>query len=117
MAWQHLGGIIRCNQTRRSKGRAPMDDIAARRAAEHLLREHKANARFTPLGAPDRPATISDAYDIQERYVTLLRGEHGGPAGYKVGLASATMQGFWGIDQPIAGAVLASRVLQSGARG
>ena len=93
-----------------------MDDIAARRAAEHLLREHKAHARFTPLGPPDRPATISDAYDIQERYVALLRGQHGEPVGYKVGLTSATMQAFCGIDHPIAGVVLASRVLQSGAR-
>ena len=93
-----------------------MDDIAARRAAEHLLREHKANARFAPLGPPDRPATISDAYDIQQRYVTLLRSEHGEPVGYKVGLTSATMQAFCGIDHPIAGVVLASRVLQSGAR-
>ncbi|HTB03329.1 MAG TPA: hypothetical protein VK804_22905 [Bradyrhizobium sp.] len=93
-----------------------MDDIAARRAAEHLLAEHKANARFTPLGPPDRPATISDAYDIQERYVALLRGQHGEPVGYKVGLTSATMQAFCGIDHPIAGVVLASRVLQTGAR-
>jgi 2-keto-4-pentenoate hydratase len=92
-----------------------MDDIAARRVAEALLAEHKANARFRTLGPPDGPASIADAYDIQQRYVALLRGAHGEAVGYKVGLTSATMQTFCGIDHPIAGVVLASRVHQSGA--
>src|SRR5215211_7464084 len=81
--------------------------IAARRAAEWLLAEHKANARFKRLGPPDGPASISDAYDIQERYVALLRGTHGDAVGYKVGLTSAPMQAFCRIDHPIAGVVLA----------
>jgi 2-keto-4-pentenoate hydratase len=92
-----------------------MEDIAARRAAASLLAEHEANVRFKALGAPDGPATISDAYDIQERYVALLRGKHGDAVGYKVGLTSAQMQTFCGIDHPIAGVVLARRVHQSGA--
>src|SRR5229473_1319907 len=92
-----------------------MEDIAARRAAEALLAEHKANVRFGPLGPPDGPTTIPDAYDIQERYVALLRNEHGDAVGYKVGLTSAPMQAFCGIDHPIAGVVLASRLHLSGA--
>ena len=92
-----------------------MEDIAARRAAEALLAEHKANTRFRTLGPPDGPATISDAYDIQERYVALLRRKLGEAVGYKVGLTSAAMQTFCGIDHPIAGVVLASRVHRSGA--
>jgi len=92
-----------------------MQDIAARRAAETLLSEHQANARFRTLGPPDGPATISDAYDIQERYVALLRDRCGNAVGYKVGLTSATMQTFCGIDHPIGGVVLAKRVHRSGA--
>ncbi|MGZ5872147.1 MAG: 2-keto-4-pentenoate hydratase [Bradyrhizobium sp.] len=92
-----------------------MEDTAARRAAEKLLAEHKANQRFRSLGPTDAPATIPDAYDIQDKYVTLLRGEHGDTVGYKVGLTSATMQAFCGIDHPIAGVVLAKRVHRSGA--
>ena len=92
-----------------------MEDSAAQRAAEMLLAEHKANSTFKPLGPKHGPATISDAYDIQERYVALLREKHGDTIGYKVGLTSAAMQKFCGIDHPIAGVVLASRVLQSGA--
>ena len=92
-----------------------MEDVAARRAAEKLLADHKANVTFKPLGAPDRPAIIADAYDIQDRYVALLRSEHGNDVGYKVGLTSAPMQAFCGIDHPIAGVVLASPVHRSGA--
>jgi 2-keto-4-pentenoate hydratase len=92
-----------------------MEDIAAQHAAETLLAAHRANLPFKTLAPPDGPATIADAYDIQERYVTLLRREHGADAGYKVGLTSAAMQAFCGIDHPIGGVVLAKRVHQSGA--
>ncbi len=91
-----------------------MEDIAARRAAEALLAGHRGNVRFARLGPPDGTTSISDAYDIQERYVALLKGEHGDAVGYKVGLTSATMQKFCGIDHPIAGVVLARRVHTSG---
>jgi 2-keto-4-pentenoate hydratase len=91
-----------------------MEDIATARAAETLLAAHKANQKFKPLAPPAAPGSIADAYDIQEKYVALLRGEHGGAIGYKVGLTSAAMQAFCGIDHPIAGVVLASRVHQSG---
>ncbi len=77
-----------------------MEDIAARRAAQALFEEHRANVQFKPLGPPDGPATISDAYDIQERYVALLRGTFGNAVGYKVGLTSAPMQAFCGSIIP-----------------
>jgi 2-keto-4-pentenoate hydratase len=92
-----------------------MEDAAARRAAQSLLAAHKANVQFRSLGPSDKPATIADAYDIQDNYVALLRAEHGDAVGYKVGLTSATMQTFCGIDHPIGGVVLANRVLRSGA--
>jgi 2-keto-4-pentenoate hydratase len=92
-----------------------MEEIAARRAADLLLAQHKANQQFKAFGPPDAPAAISDAYDIQDRYVALLQREHGGPVGYKVGLTSAAMQAFCGITHPIAGVVLKSRMRRSGA--
>ncbi len=93
-----------------------MEVIAAQRAAEWLLAEHRSRHRFTTLRPPAAPASVSDAYDIQDKYVALLRGENGEPAGYKVGLTSAAMQAFCRIDHPIAGVVLAARVHRSGAR-
>lgn len=92
-----------------------MEDIAARRVAETLLAEHEGNVRFRTLTPPDGPANISDSYDIQQRYVALLRDAYGDTAGYKVGLTSATMQQFCKIDHPIGGVVLAKRVHRSGA--
>ena len=88
-----------------------MEDVAAHRAAEWLLAEHRAGHRFKTLSPP--VATVADAYDIQDKYVALLRRENGEPAGYKVGLTSATMQAFCRIDHPIAGVVLTSRVHRS----
>jgi len=93
-----------------------MDDTNARHAAEWLLAEHKAGHHFTTLSPPFAPAVMSDAYDIQDRYVALLRPQKGEPVGYKVGLTSAAMQAFCKIDHPIAGVVLASRVDRSGAK-
>jgi len=89
-----------------------MEETAAQRAAETLLAEHKSNAVFKPLG-PQGPATIADSYDIQQKFVRLLRSEHGDTVGYKVGLTSETMQKFCGIGHPIAGVVLATRAHRS----
>lgn len=90
-----------------------MEETVARRAAELLLAEHKAGIPFKPFPPQDGPATIFDAYDIQDRYVSLLRGRHGDAVGYKVGLTSAPMQTFCGINHPIAGVVLEKRVHRS----
>jgi 2-keto-4-pentenoate hydratase len=92
-----------------------MEEIVAGNAAEMLLAEHKANTTFKPFDRLSGPATIPDAYDIQQKFVGLLRAEHGDPIGYKVGLTSKPMQQFCGIDHPIAGVVLARRAHRSGA--
>ncbi|HEY3796286.1 MAG TPA: fumarylacetoacetate hydrolase family protein [Bradyrhizobium sp.] len=92
-----------------------MEETAARHAAEILLAEHRTNTTFKPFDPSQGPATVSDAYDIQQKFVALLRTEHGDTIGYKVGLTSQTMQKFCGIDHPIAGVVLANRVHRSGA--
>jgi len=90
-----------------------MEDTAARRMAGALLAEHRTGVPFKSF--LPRDASISDAYDVQERYVSLLRAEQGEPIGYKVGLTSKTMQTFCGIDHPIGGVVLAKRLHRSGA--
>ena len=87
-----------------------MEETAARRAAEALIHEHKTGVRFHPQSGL---TSIPDAYDVQDRYVELLRAEHGAPVGYKVGLTSKAMQTFCGIDHPIGGVVLSKRVHES----
>jgi len=92
-----------------------MEEAEARRAAEALFNEHKRGVPFKALDAGFGLALISDAYDIQDHYVALLRAGQGGTIGYKVGLTSKTMQVFCGIDHPIGGVVLARREHASGA--
>ena len=92
-----------------------MEETAARRAAAALLDEHKKGVSFKPLDPRYGLVSIADAYEIQDRYVALLSAEHGEAIGYKVGLTSKAMQTFCGIDHPIAGVVLKSRVYESGA--
>jgi 2-keto-4-pentenoate hydratase len=88
-----------------------MEDAAAQRAAEALAAEHKAGTTFKPLAGL---TSISDAYDIQDKYVALLRATNGEPIGFKVGLTSKAMQTFVGVDHPIAGVMLGKRVHRSG---
>jgi hypothetical protein len=99
----------------KEKRERAMQETAARHTADMLLAEHKANTQFKPFDRLQGPANVSDAYDIQQHYVALLRAEHGDSIGYKVGLTSKTMQAFCGIDHPIAGVVLAKREYRSGA--
>jgi 2-keto-4-pentenoate hydratase len=91
-----------------------MEETAVRRAAETLFSEHRTRARFKTLDPEFRISSVADAYDIQDRYVALLRAGEGKPIGYKVGLTSRAMQTFCGIDHPVAGVVLANRVRRSG---
>ncbi len=77
--------------------------------AEALLAAHHAKETFTRIGPPG--ADLAFAYAVQARYVALLSAERGAPvAGYKIGLTTAKMQAMVGLDQPIAGSVLADRI-------
>jgi 2-keto-4-pentenoate hydratase len=90
-----------------------MEATTARRIAEELLAEHHAGVPFKSF--LPQSASISDAYDVQDSYVVLLRADQGEAIGYKVGLTSKAMQTFCGIDHPIGGVVLARRLHRSGA--
>lgn len=87
------------------------DGLAAR-----LIGEHERKDRFRPFARTNGIASLDDAYAVQERYVSLLKPRCGAPIGYKIGLTSRRMQTMCGIDQPIAGVVLADRLHRSGAR-
>jgi 2-keto-4-pentenoate hydratase len=87
------------------------------KAARTLLQEHRRRAPFRSLVQEFRIADIATAYAVQRQYVRLQSQERASQSvGYKVGLTSSRMQAMCGIDSPIAGVVLADRVLASGAR-
>lgn len=85
------------------------DAVAAR-----LFAAHAAAERFEPVAHEGGVGTVLEAYDVQQRLVAQLAGQHGQPIGYKVGLTSKRMQAMCGIDQPIGGVVLGRRVHSSG---
>jgi 2-keto-4-pentenoate hydratase len=89
---------------------ATLDDKLARL----LMKEHAAGTKFHPLSPETGVTDLASAYAVQRRYVALMTESAGAPAGYKIGLTSARMQKMCNIDQPVAGVVLASRVMQSG---
>jgi 2-oxo-3-hexenedioate decarboxylase/2-keto-4-pentenoate hydratase len=87
------------------------------RIAQELHHQHRNKISFQPLKPAFGVGMMVDAYRIQDALVALVAAETGtAAAGYKIGLTTKRMQAFCGIDQPIAGVVLADRVVQSGAR-
>jgi 2-keto-4-pentenoate hydratase len=78
--------------------------------AAALLARHAGRETFTSIFEDGEPADVPLAYEVQDRYVAGL----GGMAfGFKVGLTTARMQQMCGVTEPIAGVVLAARVLRS----
>jgi 2-keto-4-pentenoate hydratase len=80
--------------------------------AADLIEQHQTKQRFSSVR--DRIPAGASPYDVQDLLVAhFLEKEGGAIAGYKIGLTSTSMQTFCGIDQPLAGVVLATRVWQS----
>jgi 2-keto-4-pentenoate hydratase len=82
--------------------------------AQLLMREHADGIRYHRLPPETGVTNLDAAYAVQRRYVDLMIPAAGKPAGYKIGLTSARMQKMCNIDSPLAGVVLASRVMRSG---
>jgi 2-keto-4-pentenoate hydratase len=79
--------------------------------AQWLFDQHVARKQFVPLPGRQASDRLDQAYDVQEKFVGLLQAAgHGSLAGYKIGLTTRRMQQMCGIDHPIAGVVLASRI-------
>ena len=88
----------------------------AERAARHLFEAHRGRVRYEALPEEISPATIGEAYDMQEAFHALLAPERGAIVGYKIALTTPVMQKMVGFDAPAAGAVFESGVHHSPAR-
>lgn len=92
-----------------------MNDADIRQRAAELLAAHAARRPFEPFAGAAALPSLTSAYAVQRAYVEGLCAQLGtGIAGYKIGLTSLRMQAMCGIDSPIAGRVLANRVLGDG---
>lgn len=93
-----------------------MNDADIRQRAAELLAAHAARRPFEPFAGAAALPSLTSAYAVQRAYVEGLCAQLGtGIAGYKIGLTSPRMQAMCGIDSPIAGRVLATRLLSDGA--
>ncbi|MEX0923159.1 MAG: fumarylacetoacetate hydrolase family protein [Rhodovibrionaceae bacterium] len=79
--------------------------------ARMLLAEHHQRMPYHPLKGAERPSSLAEAYDVQEAFCRLLQKDGAGEiAGYKIALTSKAMQQMVCVDQPLSGAIFASRV-------
>lgn len=92
-----------------------MDEARIERAARALAAANRARERFRPLRGADAPASLDEAYAIQERAAALLAAETGGapPAGHKIALTSQAVRDLCGVDRPAYGTVPAAGARQS----
>jgi len=81
--------------------------------AAELLRRHAAREAFTSIFPEGEAQDMALAYAVQDAVVAGLGGAAGG---YKVGLTTQRMQRMCGVDEPIAGVVLARRLMASPAQ-
>ena len=87
------------------------DEIAARIHGDH------ATGRMFESYRPQQGGDLPLAYAIQDGLVRRYRADgRGDPAGWKIGLTSARMQAFCGLDHPLAGVILTGGICESPAR-
>ncbi|GAC1524000.1 MAG: fumarylacetoacetate hydrolase family protein [Chloroflexota bacterium] len=84
--------------------------------ADSLVAAHADKQRFETLKLGDRALRVGEGYQVQDHFVSKLLSRDGGQVvGYKIGLTSKVMQQMCGIDAPIHGRILGSRLYASGA--
>jgi len=88
------------------------------RAAKRILDSRAAAVAFEPASAWYGPGfDMAAAYAVQDAYVEMLKLRRGAAvAGYKVGLTTFRLQAMCGVDEPVAGVVLASGLQHSPAK-
>lgn len=87
-------------------------------AAAVLAAAMNERRRIDALPEAQRPRTVAEGYDIQDRLADdALRGVglKDKPAGWKLGMGSANAMKGAGLDRPLIGRVFAGRLTQSGA--
>lgn len=82
-------------------------------AARWLALRHTQRAGYAPLPHDLRPASVAEAYAIQDSLVRHWCADGDRVAGYKIALTTPQMRRMVGFDDSIAGQVLASRVHRS----
>lgn len=86
------------------------------RAGEWLFEAHRKRERFAPLPPELAPRDLGEAYTIQGQLVGRRAAQLGQVTGYKIALTTAAMRAMVNLDDSIAGDMMESTILRSGAR-
>lgn len=81
--------------------------------ARTLAQRHDERQVFTTIFDDGEAPDVALAYEVQDRYVAGLLASGAKAAGYKIGLTTQRMQQMCGVDEPISGVVLDTRILHS----
>ncbi|MEM9060737.1 MAG: fumarylacetoacetate hydrolase family protein [Pseudomonadota bacterium] len=92
-----------------------LSNARAIRIADALASDWEPRAPYRTLMDDLAPTDLTDAYRAQEHLQRKWEPTRGTIAGRKIALASAAMQDMVGIHQPVAGAIFAKDVHESGA--
>lgn len=87
------------------------EEVRIYRATEQLLKEREEKARYGDFPADMIPPTIMEGYRIQTSVMRKLMARGNPLGGWKVALASKTMQQAQGVTHPVCGPVLNNWVL------
>ena len=90
------------------------DEARLERIAEHIFAAHRRKERFQRLRGALAPASLDEAYRVQDavhrRFSAAGWGELGG---HKIALTSRAVQELCGVDQPAGGAIFARTIERS----
>ena len=87
------------------------DQARVARMAAHIFEAHRDRWRFERLRGELAPASMAEAYEVQDEVHRLFREAGWGElAGHKIALTSKPIQELCGVDQPAGGAIFARTV-------
>jgi 2-keto-4-pentenoate hydratase len=88
-----------------------MGEARIARIARHIFDGHERRRRFERLRRDLAPASLAEAYEVQDEVHRLFRAAGWGElAGHKIALTSKAVQDLCGVDQPAGGAIFARTV-------
>lgn len=93
-----------------------MDAQKTEALARKLFNAYQLRERFKPLRGADEPATLEEAYEIQEALYQIMRAETDLDqfGGHKIALTSPDIQAQCGVDQPAYGAIFSDNIFHTG---
>jgi len=90
------------------------DSAKVARVAAHIVEAHARRARFQRLRGELAPASLDEAYAIQDAVHRRFEEAGWGPlGGHKIALTSRPIQELCNVDQPVAGGVFARTIHHS----